>query len=482
MTDLVAGQTFVFIDLETTGGKPPGDRIIEIGLKVVVDGQVTDTWETLVNPERTIPPFIERYTGITNEMVQDAPLFADIAETFLSKLEGGIFVAHSARFDYSFVKSEFRCQRINFSAKVLCTVKLSRQLYPQFNKHNMDALIERHQLSCGPRHRAMGDVDSMLAFYLHAVAEKGAEPVAQVVAKILQRPSLPSALPPDLVHEIPQSSGVYRFYGENDVLLYVGKAKNIYQRVMAHFSSDHKSTKGLMLSESLRRIDWTLTAGELGALLLESQQIKQLKPLHNKRSRAVQKILTLVLKPNEQGYLAVTIESVDNVADPAGLYGLFRSKAIAQQALQGIIVKNELCARLLGLDKKSDAACYKHKIDKCAGACVGKEDVTRYNLRMQIAFHKLKLKPWPYTGAVALKETNDFPQQVDYQLIYQWVHYGTAHDGQPVEAFDESDFQRRMQTGELSFDLDAYKLIANHLKVASPESVIELPFASHPVC
>ncbi|WP_250655108.1 exonuclease domain-containing protein [Alkalimarinus coralli] len=455
-------QPFVFIDLETTGGSAPVDRIIEIGLKTVVDGDVVDEWESLVNPEKTIPPFIEDYTGISNSMVQDAPLFADISEVFKSKLEGAVFVAHNARFDYSFVKSEFRRLSVPFSAKVLCTVKLSRQLYPQYTKHNMDALIARHNLPAGPRHRAMGDVDSMLAFFRHSIEELGSDLVEDVIGKILKRPSLPSYLPADVLDELPQTYGVYRFYGENDVLLYVGKANNIYQRVMSHFMSDHSTAKGVVMSQSVRRIEWTETAGELGALLLELQQIKTLKPLHNKRSRSVSSPFSYTLEADKYGYFSLKL--VQDV-DPSCLdqyYGLFKSHKIAEKAIQGINGANELCAKLLGLDR-GKGPCFQYKLGRCKGACLAEEDVTRYNLRMQIAMHSLQLKKWPYAGAIAVKERNDFSGKEAIHLIYAWVHLGTVNNDQELDEFNVSDHVQLRQSASRLFDADAYRVMVRFL-------------------
>ncbi len=455
-------QVFVFIDLETTGGSPPGDRIIEIGLKKVQDGNVIDEWQTLVNPQKTIPPFIEHYTGINNEMVQQAPLFSTVADTLKEKLHGAIFVAHNARFDYSFVKSEFRRINMAFSAKVLCTVKLSRRLYPQYIKHSMDALIERHGLSAGPRHRAMGDVDSMLAFFRHAVSEQGYEAVNTELKKILQRPSLPSYLPEDVLDELPQSHGVYRFYGENEVLLYVGKANNLYQRVMSHFSSDHTSAKEVRMSQRIRRLEWTETAGELGALLLESQQIKQLKPIHNQRLRAVNTLSTFTLDPNEQGYL--TVKSVDTV-NPERLddyYGLFRTPNSAEKALQGISASNELCARMIGLDK-GQGGCFQYQLGRCKGACVGEEDVTRYNLRAQIAFHTLRLKRWPYDGVIAVQERNDFTGKAEFHLIHNWVHLGTIHGKAQLQQAQEYLPGGQCSDSKAHFEMDNYKLMVKYL-------------------
>src|SRR6185295_210382 len=113
-----------FVDLETTGSTATRDRVTEIGIVRVADGEFLDEWSTLVNPECSIPEDIRVLTGITNEMVRHAPTFAELRREVLERLEGHVFVAHNARFDYGFIKQELRRDGISFTADVLCTVRL----------------------------------------------------------------------------------------------------------------------------------------------------------------------------------------------------------------------------------------------------------------------------------------------------------------------------------------------------------------------
>ncbi len=145
------------IDLETTGMTATADRITEIGIIRVVDNKVVEEWSTLVNPECSIPPDIQSLTGITNQMVKNAPTFRQIAEEVQARLYDHVFVAHNARFDYGFIKNEFRRLDITFTEEVLCTVRLARKLYPGYPSYSLDALRARHRLSMEGRHRAMGD-------------------------------------------------------------------------------------------------------------------------------------------------------------------------------------------------------------------------------------------------------------------------------------------------------------------------------------
>ncbi len=157
---------YVLLDLETTGATAVSDRITEIGLVRYENGIEVKRWQTLVNPEMHITPFIQRITGIDDEMVKDAPLFKDVAHELLEHLHGAVLCAHNVRFDHGFLKSEFKRLGITLRQKVLCTVKLSRLLYPEHKSHGLDAIIARHAIHCSARHRAMGDVEVMELFLM----------------------------------------------------------------------------------------------------------------------------------------------------------------------------------------------------------------------------------------------------------------------------------------------------------------------------
>lgn len=474
-TRMIESATFAFLDIETTGGNAAHDRITEIGIRFWRSGQVVDEWQTLVNPETRISPFIQSLTGISNAMVAEAPVFADIADELEAQLKGTIFVAHNARFDYGFIKAEFRRLGQLFSARVLCTVKLSRRLYPGFRRHNMDALIERHGLAQVQRHRALGDVSAMMAFFDHALSEQGADTMEAAIRELLQRPSIPSNLPADVLQELPRGPGVYRFHGENDVLLYVGKSTNIAQRVASHFSGDHNSSRGIRMSESLRRVDWTETAGELGALLLELKQIKQLKPLYNRRSRAAKTLVSIELAENAAGYLQARLVWEIEPHRLGDYFGLFRSKKDAEKALSGIAAKNDLCNKLLGLEPGGAGPCFQRTLGRCRGACDGGEDVTRYNLRVQIAFHGLRLKTWPWKGPVGVVEQNGRSGNTDILVIYNWMHVATVH------SLDELD-GLSLRGQAVNFDLDSYKLVVKALMGQDGRSlkVVELDVVGQP--
>ncbi|MCJ7451233.1 MAG: hypothetical protein MUO39_01990, partial [Steroidobacteraceae bacterium] len=228
------------VDLETTGGTAAQHRVTEVGIVLLEDGVVVDEWSSLVNPCQRIPPVIQAFTGITNEMVADAPTFDELRADVRSRLDGRLFVAHNARFDYGFLRSEFRRLGEKFSAPVLCTVRLSRALFAEHRRHNLDTLIERWGLECGQRHRALGDAAVLPALLAAFEGVVGAEQLQQAIEATRFESRLPSHLPADLADDLPEGPGVYLFRGEGGVLLYVGKSRSIRSRVLAHFSASHR--------------------------------------------------------------------------------------------------------------------------------------------------------------------------------------------------------------------------------------------------
>ena len=274
-------EKLVFLDLETTGANPTVDRITEIGLVEVDSSGKATRWSSLVNPEIPIPAFIQSLTGISNDMVRNAPSFDQLAPALHERLQGALFIAHNARFDYGFLRNEFTEAGYAFRAEVLCTVKLSRKLYPQENRHSLDVLIARHDLKPDARHRALADADVLWQLWQKIRAELPPATFDEALGTLLQRPSLPSHLPTNVLDDCPDTPGVYLFYGENELPLYVGKSVRLRQRVMSHFNSDHKLYKDMRLSQQLHHIEWRETAGEVGALLLEAQLVKDLQPIHN---------------------------------------------------------------------------------------------------------------------------------------------------------------------------------------------------------
>jgi DNA polymerase III subunit epsilon len=273
-----------FVDLETTGGSTGVHRITEVGV-VEIGPQGTSRWSTLVDPQQPIPPFIQQLTGITDAMVRGAPTFDAIAPELFARLDGKLFVAHNASFDRGFLHSEFERVGLAFNPDVLCTVRLSRALFPAEKRHGLDALVERHALVPSDRHRALADADLLWQFWqrLHDLVPLDA--LRTQIDRTMRRFRLVGELTEDSLEAAPAGCGIYMFYGENDVPLFVGRSVRVRQRIRAHLTGERRSSKDMRLAQLVRRVDWRATGGELGALLAEAQWIAALRPSHNRLPR-----------------------------------------------------------------------------------------------------------------------------------------------------------------------------------------------------
>ncbi len=450
-------QPLAFVDLETTGANPLKDRATEVAIvRVEPDGRVEE-WSSLVNPEAPIPRLIQGFTGITDEMVRDAPRFGQLADEIRARLEGAVFIAHNARFDYGFLKNEFRRIEQPFQARVLCTVKLSRALYPEHHRHGLDALIARHGLACAARHRALGDAQVLWAFMQLVRREFDEAVIQRAVGKALKTPSLPPGLPEGSLEALPHAPGVYLFFGENDLPIYIGKSVNIASRVRAHFSADHRNGKEMELAQQVRRIEWVETAGDLGASLLEARLIKERQPTHNRRLRRQGELCSWRLTGHpSQPVSLVYLDDAPTADEP--LYGLFPSKKEAGLALRQLAELHQLCLKRLGLEA-GKGACFGLQLRKCKGVCAGKEHPMAHDLRLHGALGSLRLAPWPFPGPVAVREAAPDGARTDVHLLDRWCHLGSART--------EADFAELCaEPGRPVFDPDIYKILRRELAAA----------------
>ncbi len=462
----------VFLDLETTGATATHDRITEVGLVEVDAGKFVREWSTLVNPGMSIPPMIQALTGITNNMVATAPDFAEIADTLHAALEGRVLIAHNARFDYGFLKNEFKRIGVAFSAPVLCTVKLSRKLFPQHARHNLDTLMARHGIHCDARHRALGDARVLWQLAQQWRTDPGETAVREAAAKLLKTTTVPAGLPDTVFETIPEGPGVYLFYGENDVPLYVGKSIHLRSRVMAHFSGDHRVSKDMRIAAEVRRVDWTETAGELGALIEEARLVRTLSPAHNRQLRRAGELCTWRWLAAEPGAAPQLVSALDLHGDAFDdLYGLFRTRRAALEALRDIALGHELCHVLLGLEKRT-GPCFARQIKRCRGACVGAETPREHAVRLAAALAGLRIPSWPFPGRIGVRETAADGERCDLHVLDQWCHLGTVRSAE--ELHDLQDAAPRPL-----FDPDIYKILKRFLRGGKKPCEI-VPLAAQP--
>ncbi|MBL3657779.1 exonuclease domain-containing protein [Fulvivirga sediminis] len=368
---------YAIVDIETTGGFAGSGRITEVAI-VIHDGErVIDTYESLINPEQFIPSYISGLTGIDQSMVESAPLFKEVAEEMSEMLAGKIFIAHNVHFDYSFLKREFENVGIEFNPKRLCTVRLSRNVFPGLRSYGLGNLCEQLDINIENRHRAGGDAQATAILF-----EKIIKTAPEIVEAALKRNSKETTLPPNLPKEeysnLPELPGVYYFHDQHGNVIYVGKAINIKKRITGHFSGTSKHKRNQFIRNEIHHISFELTGNELVALLLESQEIKRLWPKYNQSQKVKSNPWAIYKYEDREGYLRFNVSK--RVKGLAPLM-TFHAHTDAWHFMIDKVKEFSLCPKLSGI-QKTEGACYDLELGNCGGACDGKELAENYNKRV----------------------------------------------------------------------------------------------------
>ncbi|MFN2645854.1 MAG: exonuclease domain-containing protein [Burkholderiales bacterium] len=433
------------VDLETTGTRAAEDRITEIGVLEVERFEVVCEWSTLVNPGRTLPSEIQALTGITAQMLAEAPRFAELAADLHERLAGRVFVAHNARFDYGFLRREFDRAGIKFHAPAVCGVKLARRLYPRERGHDLDSLIERHGIACDARHRALPDAQALWAFLRIAAEEHGEDVLSVAARQVAKEPALPPELDRAEIDAVPEAPGVYLLCAESGPPLYIGKSRTMRSRVLQHFYSNATWIRGV------RRIEWQRTVGELGALLAEARLVKERSPLHNRQLRRPEALCGFVFDGKRMRLASA--REIDAETLPF-LYGVFRTRRAAMQALRTLADEHALCLQTLGFDAKRQGACFRHQIGRCAGVCAARESIHAHHGRLAAALATLRTPQWPYAGPVGIVERDSTRDATELHAVDRWCYLGAARCEPDVAELLE---QRP------AFDYDEYRILSRYL-------------------
>ena len=442
-------RPLVFVDLETTGGVASADRITEIGIvEMDAHGQTT-AWSSLVNPQAPIPPFIEKLTGISDEMVAQAPTFADLADEVMARLRGRMFVAHNARFDYGFLRHAFAREQRDFQATVLCTVKLSKRLFPQFGKHSLDALIERHQLIVPERHRALADARA-LAQYWHALSRQ-VEPAVlhEAVDALTGRGDWPRQLDLAVLETLPERHGAYALFDAQANALYVGKGQDVRQHLLAHFRAERRQQPARRHAHLVHRVEVHPAAGELEAALLEAALMRRWRPAYNRPGTTqVEAACTWLLRPAQEAGETASLELIAADAlrwsEDEEAFGVFGTRREALKTLKEIAGTAQLCLAAMQIESAAPGApCEGWRRGECSGACVGREPMQAHEQRLRRVLADWRAPHWPHAGPIAVAE------QGRWHLLYRWRHLGTVDDlsgagevlRKPAPAFDRQVFR-----------------------------------------
>jgi len=380
---------YAIVDIETTGSYAAANGITEISIHLFDGEQVTDHYTTLINPGQPIPYFIQTMTGITDKMVADAPRFEGVAEKIHSLLKDRIFIAHNVNFDYSFVKAHLQQAGIDLNTKKLCTVRLSRKIFPGLISYSLGKLCTALGITIYDRHRAAGDsAATVKVFQLLLQNDK-----EQHIAKSLQRNSKESILPPNVpktdFEQLPYTPGVYYFHNEKGKVVYVGKATNIRYRVNSHFSNNSQSRQKQHFMQHVHRISYQCCGTELMACILESAEIKKRWPVFNASQKRWEDVYGIYTYEDQNGYLRLAIDKNRKRLNPVITFHYLVDE---HAMLRKLIREFTLCPKLCFL-QKDNGPCAGPEEKGCGGACEQKESTADYNLRVQHAIRSIMSRP-----------------------------------------------------------------------------------------
>jgi len=356
-------RKYAIVDIETTGGMYKRDKITEIAIVLHDGAKVLSQFSTLINPERSIPPEITRITGITNAMVQEAPKFYEVAKELVEIMDGAIFVAHNVRFDYSFIKNEFKALGYTFTKRQLCTVKLSRKAFPRLTSYSLGNLITHFNISVNARHRALDDTLATVELFKKIVAQfDEADELKTFINQGIKEAQLPKGISIDQLHDLPEEAGVYYFINDYQRVVYIGKAKNIKSRVFQHFSKI--TSKSAKLYQQVKEISYELTGNELIALLHEASEIKLRQPEINKAMRRKSFPYFLNQSINEEGFKTLEIlKSSDKNLIKANQLHEYDKLSYGRNHLINIIQEYDVCQKRVSCRGLTQQVCH------CGGYC-----------------------------------------------------------------------------------------------------------------
>ena len=435
---------YAIIDIETTGGRANQNKITEIAI-VIHDGKkVIDTYETLLDPEQPIPTAITHITGIDDAMVQGQPKFYEVAKKIVEMTKGRIFVAHNVRFDYGFIREEFKRLGYTFSRKQLCTVRLARKVFPGLRSYALGNLIKYFKIKVDARHRAMADTMATVELFELIMAEQNGESEAtDFINRGIKESKLPHGITLEYLHSLPDQPGVYYMHDEKGEVLYVGKSINIRKRIMEHFTD--QTRKAAILQKKTATISTEVTGSELIALLLESHEIKVLTPEVNKAQRVKYFPYVIHQAENEDGYITFEVKT-SKAKQRKGLNILneFGKITHARGVLEAATLEFELCKKLVNIEPAT-GACFYYSIKKCHGACAGFESPEAYNERANQAIEKLSVV---LDGNFFIFDDGRFPGEKSVVAVEDGEYLGFGY-------FDEDVFTGSVE--ELLETIKSYK-------------------------
>ena len=410
---------YAIVDIETTGGHASANGITEVAINIHDGNQIVERYTTLINPKRDIPVYITTLTGIDDEMLKDAPIFEDVALQIYQLLHNKIFVAHNVNFDYSFLKHHLANAGYDLQCRKLCTVRLSRKVFPGKVSYSLGKLCNALQIPINNRHRASGDADATSILF-NLLLEHDSE---GIIAEMLKKTSKEQVLPPNLdkaaIMKLPNQPGVYYFKDNKGKIVYVGKAKDLKKRVTSHFTGNQPNRQRQDFLRTIHHVDYVTCGTELMALILEANEIKRLWPENNRAMKRYEHKYDLYIFEDQNGYMRLAIDKhkKNNKA-----FQSFNNLLEGYNYLNMLVEKYQLCAKLCYLQKTA-SKCIAHENGQCFGACSGIETVAVYNKRLNAALDDIqRLQP-----SFALVDEGRKEEEMSCLVVEKGIFYGMGY-------------------------------------------------------
>jgi DNA polymerase-3 subunit epsilon len=444
---------YVIVDIETTGGNMKNGKITEIAIYRHNGIQIVDEFVSLVNPESYIPPFITSLTGITNEMVESAPPFYQIAKEVVEICKDAVFVAHNAAFDYNFIREEFRNLGYQFEMPTICTVKLARKLLPGHTSYSLGNICPELGIGNDARHRAAGDALATVKLFEILLDKNNGLMNPEDPYQAFSADGLHPEMSIERIKELPASTGVYYIHNENGELVYIGKSKNIRNRIITHLGNP-KTKKGIEMKQNAADIRCFITGSELVALLMESEEIKLEKPRYNRAQRRSKNKLGLYHYTDRKGYIRLVLKPNNGVDVPLATFDTMQE---GRERLFQWIDEFELCQQLCGL-YEGKHGCFQYQLKTCKGACVGQESDVSYNNRV---LHLLKKLSYGHDNLVIL-DKGRYESEMAVVMIEKGCYLGWGFVGE--DECIESPQQFKEHITFYSDNGDTRSIISNYIR------------------
>ena len=318
-------------------------------------------------------------------MLKNAPKFYEIAKRVVEITEGCVLVAHNAQFDNRILTTEFKRLGFDFDRETLCTVELAKTLIPDLPSYSLGKLVRSLGIPVTDRHRASGDALATVKLFELLLSKDVEKTIIQTFLKKHPKLQLEPKLT-DIIAQMPSETGVYYIHNKEGNIIYIGKSKNIKKRINQHFTGNDRKSKKIQVQ--VATVTYDATGSELIALLKESHEIKQNKPIFNRALRKTKFSHALYSSIDSNGYINLTIDVSDGRKKSITT---FSNRQSAKDFMHRAVETYSLCLKLTGLEKTADS-CFRYELKECEGACINEENTDIYNERVQQFIEKYSYK------------------------------------------------------------------------------------------